>query len=87
MPVCSVAPSGIERRDVPADLALDLVRAARPRSSSSGASTGHQVVDAIDTCTNESPCVRGMRGLTSAMTSSAASTAARTMSTETPRLT
>ena len=39
------------------------------------------------TCTIESPSVRGMRGLTSAMMSSAQSTAARTMSTDAPRLT
>ena len=38
------------------------------------------------TCRNESPSVRGICGFTSAMTSGAVSTAARTMSTETPRL-
>ena len=40
-----------------------------------------------ETCRNESPWVRGMLGLISARTSSAESTAARTTSTETPRLT
>ena len=55
-------------------------------SSGNGCSTGTS--DAMRlTCRKDCPSVRGMCGLTSAMMSSAFSTAALTMSTDTPRLT
>ena len=68
MPICSVAPSGIRLRDVAADLRGRRRRAARTRSSGSGSSTGTRCA-MRSTWRNESPSVRGICGLTSAMTS------------------
>ena len=84
MPIWRHAPSGM-RLAAWRPICRQTSSGASDESSRSGSSTGMRCA-MRSTCRNESPSVRGICGFTSARTSGAVSTAARTMSTETPRL-
>ncbi len=85
IPSWSVAPSGISRAIC---RPISVITASGGSCAISGSFRDTRTQASIRSAsTNESPCVHGIWSFTSAITSRALSTAARTMSTETPRLT